>query len=112
MPGIEKSVGAFAVHEDETISFNGEQIDLEPKQQKIAALLISNSPRVVSYEELIDTYWKDEIESGSKSLDTKDGSKLIKNIHDSRSKLNRIFKSLDQKEHIKNTPGIGYKFLA
>ena len=103
----------FTIDEQGEILFNGEVIeDLEPKQKIVAVMLINRFPYVATFDELIDGYWNDDVPSDATYLDGHEREALLSNIYDCVSKLRKLFRNFDGREHIKTVRKTGYKFLA
>ncbi|TEW52788.1 response regulator [Psychromonas algicola] len=86
----------IAEHE---VTFQGQFLDLTPREFLILQLFLENSGRVFSRDEILAYAYSDTLEISDRNIDTH-----IKNI---RKKINQIDDKVDP---IRSVYGIGYKF--
>lgn len=92
-------VGDVKLHTSNRTAYAGEQLlDLTPKEYDLLALLLSNSDRVYSREQLLDLVWGMEYFGGTRTVDI--------HIQRLRKKLGNQHSDILQTVH-----GIGYKSI-
>lgn len=112
LPKIVVKCGSYAIHDDDSISWGGRLLPLEPKQVRLLGVLLK-SKITVKFDELFDAYWLEADVKDEQFLDRATKAQKQQAITDCISKIRKIIKAVSQTNDnpIKSAPTIGYRFI-
>lgn len=110
LPAVICSIGDFAVHDSNIISYQGAAIPLEGQVAKIASFIMTNTKEglITSRDSLIDNCLSEQYLSANSGDDEKIYRYLQRYISDARSKFKAASRST--RNNFVNKPSTGYTF--
>lgn len=113
LPAVIQTFGNYTAHKDGSSSFQNSLIKLKPTARRFVHALIHKQGRALTYQEIIDILWNDELGTqGYLESELRNVRSIKKRINNLANEANTLLYNYGNKKHIVSIGGTGYKLVS